>query len=437
MINKFIIEDVRCFAEKQELEIRPLTFLVGENSTGKSTVLGCFQAMHSLFSKDFRFGIDFNIEPYQMGAFADIARKIVAPKKFVLGFKIQYDTDKESQVLVTFCEKKSSSEPIIENIKWIFHNGEIDVIRRKNKKDNPLSVDTTDQSYTKFMVRISVDIWDMHAFDINFLSFWFQDILFINKKDKPSKAEGKAFSAFLEKHEYRELYWQMRKQKTYSIAPIRSKPKRTYDPIKETVASDGSEIPMFLKNLNMSNKQEWDNLKQALLSFGKTSGLFTDIKVRKLGKSASDPFQLQIKVKGPTTNLMDVGYGISQVLPILVRILTASNATFLMQQPEVHLHPKGQAELTSLLVNMIKDEDRKHSFIIETHSDYMIDRARIEIMRGKISPDDVSLIYMQPVRNKAKVHNISFDEQANMIGVPQGYRDFFLRERDALLGFED
>ena len=82
--------------------------------------------------------------------------------------------------------------------------------------------------------------------------------------------------------------------------------------------------------------------------------------------------------------MIDVGYGISQVLPILVRVLTTRNAKFLLQQPEVHLHPKGQAELTSLLVEISKRN--RNSFVIETHSDYMIDRVRIEIMKGNIKP---------------------------------------------------
>ncbi len=134
--------------------------------------------------------------------------------------------------------------------------------------------------------------------------------------------------------------------------------------------------------------------------------------------------------------MMDVGYGISQVLPILVRIFNASeNTMFLLQQPEVHLHPKGQAELSSRFIERITNKN--HSFILETHSDAMINRARIEIMRGKIKPEDVSLIYLEPHGNKVKVHNITFDEVGNMINVPNGYRDFFLKETDKLIGFED
>ena len=82
VIEKFILDDVRCFEGRHEFNIRPLTFLVGENSTGKSTVLGCLQ---SLVDSGFS-GIDFNSEPYWMGAFSDIVRK-ARPKKteFQLG----------------------------------------------------------------------------------------------------------------------------------------------------------------------------------------------------------------------------------------------------------------------------------------------------------------------------------------------------------------
>ena len=65
----------------------------------------------------------------------------------------------------------------------------------------------------------------------------------------------------------------------------------------------------------------------------------------------------------------------------------------------------------------------------------MVNRARIEIMNKRIAPEDVSLIYLEPVGNKVIVHNIRFDEQANLLGAPNGYRDFFLHESDKLLGF--
>src|SRR5881396_1662040 len=75
-------------------------------------------------------------------------------------------------------------------------------------------------------------------------------------------------------------------------------------------------------------------------------------------------------------NLVDVGYGVSQALPILVDTLQrpAADEVFLLQQPEVHLHPRAQAELGSFFVSQA---GKKRRFVIETHSDYLVDRVRM------------------------------------------------------------
>lgn len=114
---------------------------------------------------------------------------------------------------------------------------------------------------------------------------------------------------------------------------------------------------------------------------------------------------------------------------------TTPSSFSLLQQPEVHLHPRAQAEFSSLLAKLAGKGNR--SFIVETHSDYMIDRARIEIRKGTVRPEDVSLIYFEPKGNIVRVHNIGFDKMANMMGVPPHYRNFFLKESKRLMGFED
>ena len=91
----------------------------------------------------------------------------------------------------------------------------------------------------------------------------------------------------------------------------------------------------------------------------------------------SDPFQLHVKVRsGHQRNIMDVGYGVSQSLPIIVDVLAAEEqigerngnyCTFLMQQPEVHLHPRAQAELASFFADSYSK--RNNRFMIETHSE--------------------------------------------------------------------
>ena len=108
------------------------------------------------------------------------------------------------------------------------------------------------------------------------------------------------------------------------VAPLRSKPKRTYDPVREVMSPEGEHVPMLMMRLDHGEKRHWASLHDELVRFGRDSGLFMDIKVKRHGRQMSDPFQLQVKVRsGSHANLMDVGYGVSQSLPILVEAMDA------------------------------------------------------------------------------------------------------------------
>ena len=112
---------------------------------------------------------------------------------------------------------------------------------------------------------------------------------------------------------------------------------------------------MYLADTFRRTPEEWTALRRALDQYGKGSGLFDDISVRSLGKNEADPFQVHIRkyrnrTKGPRRNLIDVGYGVSQVLPVVSELMRADpQRRFLLQQPEVHLHPSAQAALGTLL----------------------------------------------------------------------------------------
>ena len=445
-LRKLIIEDVRCFAGRQEFNIRPLTFLVGENSTGKSTALGCFGILDN-FMQGGHQGLDFNIEPYQMGSFADIVRRSNPRKKsFRLGFAFQYEEGRMEYIL-DCVERETGSEPIVLEEKFIFENGKIILREVVQQTDHPNRVESSPRGFKvtskkinqiagfieEFTVETTQFFLGRHAFRLlEYLAFLMR---VEDEQGPPELSSGEVgFQNFLKLSQPLWTKASLFSVETQSFAPIRSKPQRTYDPLKEAVTPEGSDTPLRLMNIFRADKEAWQKLKRRLIEFGKASGLFADISVRILGKSAGDPFQLQIKVKGPKVNMMDVGYGVNQILPILERIFNAHRrTTFLVQQPEIHLHPRGQAELASLLSALAKQ--RGHNFVIETHSDSMINRARIEIMNKRIAPEDVSLIYLEPAGNSVEVHNIRFDEQANLLDAPSGYREFFLNESDKLLGF--
>ena len=120
-ITQFTMEDVRCFAERQTLEIRPLTFLVGENSTGKTTALACFHILADYLRGG---GMDFNLHPYAMGTFRDIVRNSKKrEKKIQLGFTYKHGNE-DIRTTVKLVEKKEGIEPVVSSITMKFNNNE-------------------------------------------------------------------------------------------------------------------------------------------------------------------------------------------------------------------------------------------------------------------------------------------------------------------------
>ena len=435
-ITQFTMEEVRCFAERQEFNIRPLTFLVGENSTGKTTSLACFQVLANyLTGRD----IDFNSHPYSMGTFKDIVRRTTKKEKaFKLGVTFSWP-GKTGPVehTVEFVEKKGSIEPAVKSVMLEFKDGEI-VINANDTREEGSPFISCDKERNQYRIEVNSATLDRRP------PFFFLDRS-IHREEQSE--DEKALANYLQEKRGGALWWRLRGSSVFSTSPVRSQPKRTYEPTREFDDPEGSYIPMRLMRTKATEEEKWGDLKAKLVKFGEDSGLFQSIEVKNFGGSMGNPFRLTVKVRGPSSNIIDVGYGVSQILPILVHIFDQpvsrghiyrrGTPFFLLQQPEVHLHPKAQAELSSLLAKTAHRGQGGRSFIVETHSDYMIDRARIEIMNGTIRPEDVSLIYLEPKGRVVQVHNISFDKMANMEGVPPHYGEFFLKETTRLMGFEE
>ena len=190
---------------------------------------------------------------------------------------------------------------------------------------------------------------------------------------------------------------------------------------------------MYLAERARRDDEEWVVLKRSLDTFGRDSGLFDEISVRLLGEGDSDPFQLQVRKaskdkEGSFRNLIDVGYGVSQVLPLATELLRTDGASqYLLQQPEVHMHPSAQAAFGSLLCQ-VASQDKQ--LIVETHSDHLLDRIRMDVRDGRTSltPDDVRILYFERDGLDVKIHEIWWDKMGNVMNSPLGYRSFFMKE---------
>ena len=157
-----------------------------------------------------------------------------------------------------------------------------------------------------------------------------------------------------------------------------------------------------------------------------------EIKVRRLGGPASDLFELRLldsrRKTAVDVGLPDVGFGISQILPLVVQSLAASDQIISVEQPEVHIHPRLQADLGDLFVESIR-EPRRNQFIIETHSEHLALRLQRRVREKVLSPQDISIVYVSRGREGAEVKPLRLDEAGDfMDDFPGGFFPERLRE---------
>ena len=216
-------------------------------------------------------------------------------------------------------------------------------------------------------------------------------------------------------------------------APVRTEPRRTFERAGIDRDPNGEFAPTLLADLAHDDPTAWAELKKYLEMFGSKAGLFDTIEVRHLGPSNSDPFQLQIgrqkgAQNGELQNLIDVGFGVSQILPILIELFQPdSSRMVLLQQPEVHLHPSAQAAFGTLCC---KIASQGRQLIIETHSDNIMNRIRLDV-RDQVAgliPEDVSILFFEQGEQDVTIHSLQVDSEGNILNTPDGYRAFFMDE---------
>ncbi len=432
-MDTLILEDFRCFADRHEVPIRPLTLLVGENSTGKTSFLAAVRAAY-----DLRLGQspDFNEEPFHLGSYNQVANQrggTGRAKRFVIGQ--QFQAESRPRRLRGVPRKTSSGKAIEARVTARFtsieaqptlsclsiSSGEHDLRLENLASEHPVMSFLTGK---KVVFRLEAGrrtaLWrnrlvrDDWAF-LRIARYEAQD------NESMTEADKKGLDALIDSVQF------LTDPRPYAFAPIRMSPQRTYDPGQEIRDPEGSHIPMMLNRL--LDNGGLPEFKDRLNIFGVSSGLYSDLFIRNLGRKG-DPFQILIKPLrgGLRRNLVDVGYGVSQAIPIIAdAAATEIGTTLLIQQPEVHLHPRAQAAMGSFFAQLAASE--RNRLVVETHSDYLVDRVRMEVRDERIKASDVVVLYFEQIKHGVDIHPITIDAMGNLENAPASYGGFFLEEQ--------
>lgn len=136
---------------------------------------------------------------------------------------------------------------------------------------------------------------------------------------------------------------------------------------------------------------------------------------------------------GVKVSLADVGYGVSQLLPIVVECVRAREQVICIEQPELHLHPRLQGSVAELLIETTKASGSANQLIVETHSEHILFKVQRLVREGVLDAADVAVLYVdQDPTGAAEVSRIRVGSEGELLDPwPEG---FFEDALDDLLG---
>lgn len=434
-MTHIFVDNFRGF-QKTFFPIKDVTFLVGENSTGKSSLL----SLLNLFSSpQLWFFQKFDTPEVAFTRFDDIV-SVSSPDRsyFSIGVIEQIKSQSEGYgfhaMLMTFSEKDGlpvlsrftySAGPIEIHIafskkaaKYYFHKMEdVSSFGEFVEKvfNRWISVAHSDSKEYRNIPKENIDLATEPIFG---LAITVQRL--VENECKQKLPKGFRLPSFVQR-----VVW---------LAPIRTKPRRTYDEYKLDFSPEGIHTPYLIKKI-LAKRTEAERFKRFIEKVGRDSGLFEKVQIKRYGSGSTSPFELDIVVKKHVLSISNVGYGVSQSLPVIVEIFARPKESwFAIQQPEVHLHPKAQAALGDIFFELAVHE-QKH-FIVETHSDFTLDRFRLNYRRKESGKrPDAQVLFFERSESGNRVHALEIAENGDLpTDQPRSYREFFVREQMNLVG---
>jgi hypothetical protein len=416
--------------------IRSVNFLVGENSTGKSSFLALAQL---LSQHEFWFNLDFNAGNYEFGGYRDIVSALSRDQtEFQIGVcKENSEKPEDSTYYLMHFREAKDGVPELARFSQLCKN--YHATMRISDKQLAAAVSTDSAACTD---RSSPDA--CFAFlqeTATSLSSGYKklsgDVARFMRRSPILSFPGILAKLFEEKtirSKFDAFPFPNLPMSFASMAPIRTTPKRTYDGYTKRFSPEGEHTPYVIRKQLPRGKNATNAFRRALEAFGKDSGLFQAVGITQFGKDSASPFELTVTLGAKALRVNSVGYGVSQVLPVVVELLThGRNSWLAIQQPEVHLHPKAQAALGDVLFHAAIDESQ--TLFVETHSDYLLDRFRLSMRDHEHPKGFAQVIFFERTQDGNYIYPMVVDATGEYPeNQPPGFRKFFLAEQKRILG---
>lgn len=445
------LENFKCFKEA-EIDFGRVTLLTGANSSGKSSLI--YGLLGALQSDNFPFQFSTNGKYVNMGDFRDISYNHNKSQTIVIEVQFE-DKQKKSEIkiLSSWVEDKSNKLPFLDglNVETNYYKYKIDSIEENKylvnlKHDldkDPMKHLYSRDSFLKFLEGINTILGikpkiterkhKKKQTDEGLFSEDELTVILAPKNDIEIKIEKSSFfKKFLDaqtnfqftlvQNDFSNKLTSIEKKINY-ISSFRLNPDRTLLEQSRSEFKVGGRGEGYLDQIiywETYEKEKFLNLVKQL----KDLKLLNTIKSNRL---EGGRYEIRIKPnsKGVFSSLTDVGFGISQFLPLIVAdTQLPDNSTLFVSQPEIHLHPSIQSKFGEYVANQVKSSDK--NYVLETHSEYLINRLRLAIVEGYIAEEDVKLYHLENKNNEAIVHPVKLTKTGEIIGAPQDFFDTYM-----------
>ncbi|MCK5682172.1 DUF3696 domain-containing protein, partial [bacterium] len=225
----------------------------------------------------------------------------------------------------------------------------------------------------------------------------------------------------------------------FYLGPLRTKTERLYSwagIIPEDVGYGGENAVAAMlaaqkRKISLGYKRQAKPFLQLIAEKLQEMGLIDKFEVNQISETRQE-YEVKVRTKGSQdfVDLPDVGFGISQVLPVLVQCFYAPRGSvIIIEQPEIHLHPSAQSALADVFIDVINSrengEDRNIQLIIETHSEHFLRRLQRRIAENmkpkEISRDDVEAYFAVASKTPARLEPLQIDLFGNITNWPENF----------------
>lgn len=403
VIRRLFFKNYRAF-EELDIPLSKVNLFFGPNNAGKSAILSALNVLsQTLDSADRDVPLLLNGRFEDLGTYLDVVYNHGLEHDISLGLEFDMTLDprvllrpsdlvvQDVRIDVTFHYRKQRREIVVKSIELSSPPGNILLSTRVAKTSNNQLIRQVPDKF------VGVKTGAKSSGSITLDHFIPSINPFLGRRAFPRMSQRYApyrnldiflyrFSRSLTKHLGNVEF----------IGPFRSSPQRLYPFSGETpstVGVHGEKAIDILVADESRRRGKKLNIAQKISDWLRAAEIAKQIEVVVLTERHCEVLMTHFETK-EEANIADVGYGCSQILPILVAGYNIpSKSSLILAQPEIHLHPKAEAEVGTFLCEIAK---RDVQLFVETHSEHLLLRLQSHVAAGDLSPQDVSVFYVYP-----------------------------------------